>query len=307
MKNYGKRKIPRNSHEFRDLIGPLYYGGKYSESIDILISYWKRKGKSYGASSDILPGLFACSFKRHINIDGRFILLKYGVSTSEFVYDNIDEFISYFMDKFLIEYRSVKYFLKTYYRALDWEFPIDLKEKYKSKEEIINLSPKELKYNRSWEYGLVNNRVDIMTNSLIVYELKKIVASATKEFRENKGLSPVVVQWASEQYLLDKIKTIFSDQIVIGQGSPCWLEGQRFDVWLPEVNLAIEYNGLQHYEPVEHFGGVVGFEATKKRDEQKRIKCNANDTSLLEVREGYKFETVENWIKEKLNTYINTK
>ena len=92
MKNYGKRKIPRNQQEFRDLIGPLYYGGKYSESIDILISYWKRKGRSYSASIDILPGLFAAfHFFIHLSVwEGlKGSLEKFGWSVGSVCFDNV--------------------------------------------------------------------------------------------------------------------------------------------------------------------------------------------------------------------------
>jgi hypothetical protein len=47
--------------------------------------------------------------------------------------------------------------------------------------------------------------------------------------------------------------------VVLGQGNPDWLAGQRFDVWLPEISVAVEFNGIQHYEPVDFFGGESGY------------------------------------------------
>lgn len=123
-------------------------------------------------------------------------------------------------------------------------------------------------------------------------ELKSLLAKATSSFRESLGLSRNTIKWQSEQYLLEKIQLEFSHLIVIGQGSPKWLEGQRFDIWIPEISAAIEYNGSQHYEPVDFFGGEEGFRETQKRDENKRAKCEVNGTSLLEVQEGYSLEKV---------------
>ncbi len=297
LTNYGKRKIPRNPFEFEDLIDPYYSNGDYSRSIDILLSFWKRHGKSRSSICDITSGLFACSFNGNLDIDGRFILDKYFIETSEFVYDNYDEFLPYFFDRFLTEYKSVPYFLKRFYNSLDWRFPTHLIINHKTIDEIKIISPKELTYNRGWEYGLKNERIDIMTDTLISFELKRLVECATEDFRTSKGLPPSVTKWISEQHLLDSIKSTFSTLVVIGQGSPSWLDGQRFDIWLPELNAAIEYNGLQHYEPIDFFGGEEGFEATTNRDEAKREKCESNDTFLLEVKEGYKFEKVEEWIR----------
>jgi len=96
---------------------------------------------------------------------------------------------------------------------------------------------------------------------------------------------------------LEKIQLEFSHLIVIGQGSPKWLEGQRFDIWIPEISAAVEYNGRQHYEPVDFFGGEEGFRETQKRDESKRSKSEANGTSLLEVEEGYSLEVIYDWIR----------
>lgn len=49
----------------------------------------------------------------------------------------------------------------------------------------------------------------------------------------------------------------------------------RFDFFIPDLNIVIEYQGIQHYEPVEHFGGVEALEDTIKRDQIKRDFCKA--------------------------------
>ena len=52
------------------------------------------------------------------------------------------------------------------------------------------------------------------------------------------------------------------------------------DIYFPKYNVAIEYNGRQHYVEVEHFGGKLGFENTLKRDELKRQKCKERERRL---------------------------
>ena len=47
----------------------------------------------------------------------------------------------------------------------------------------------------------------------------------------------------------------------------------RLDFYLPDYNIVIEYNGIQHYIPREYFGGQLQFEHQQKRDEFVRQYC----------------------------------
>lgn len=46
---------------------------------------------------------------------------------------------------------------------------------------------------------------------------------------------------------------------ILYEYSPDWLGKQRFDIYIPKYNIAIEYNGEQHYKPIARFGGVLGY------------------------------------------------
>jgi hypothetical protein len=65
----------------------------------------------------------------------------------------------------------------------------------------------------------------------------------------------------------------------------------------------IEYNGKQHYEPSDFFGGEKEFKLQKKRDSYVRGFVNRHKSvlSLLEISYKLKKETVENKILEFLN------
>lgn len=43
----------------------------------------------------------------------------------------------------------------------------------------------------------------------------------------------------------------------------------RYDFYIPKYGLYIEFNGIQHYEPVDRFGGLKGHLATVIRDSEK--------------------------------------
>lgn len=57
----------------------------------------------------------------------------------------------------------------------------------------------------------------------------------------------------------------------------------RFDFYLPDFNMCIEYQGKQHYEPVDYFGGFSGLCSLQKRDNIKREYCKSNGVRLLEI------------------------
>ena len=54
-----------------------------------------------------------------------------------------------------------------------------------------------------------------------------------------------------------------------------------FDFYLSEHNICVEYNGIQHYEPVEIFGGETTFKLQKKKDEIKKTFCRDNNIKLI--------------------------
>lgn len=57
-----------------------------------------------------------------------------------------------------------------------------------------------------------------------------------------------------------------------------------FDFYLPDYNVCIEFDGRQHYEPVDYFGGKESFEYTIKHDETKTNYCKQNNIRLLRIR-----------------------
>ena len=58
----------------------------------------------------------------------------------------------------------------------------------------------------------------------------------------------------------------------------------KYDFYLPEYNTCIEYDGQQHFKPVEYFGGDEAFIIRKKNDEIKTKYCLENNILLLRIR-----------------------
>jgi hypothetical protein len=76
---------------------------------------------------------------------------------------------------------------------------------------------------------------------------------------------------------------MFPELLVIHHGKPDWLGRMHLDIWIPDLKIAIEYHGLQHFEEMKHFGGAESLEATKKRDALKRSACAREGVRLFEV------------------------
>jgi ssDNA-binding Zn-finger/Zn-ribbon topoisomerase 1/PII-like signaling protein len=77
----------------------------------------------------------------------------------------------------------------------------------------------------------------------------------------------------------------------------------RFDFAIldKENNLKclVEYDGPQHFRPVEYFGGIKGFKKRKQSDHKKNIYCLYNDIPLIRISTKNK-EKIKNKLKKIL-------
>ena len=60
-----------------------------------------------------------------------------------------------------------------------------------------------------------------------------------------------ISRWAREEELYQLISMLFPTKTIRREASPRWLGQQRLDIYLPELSLAIEHQGEQHYSPIE--------------------------------------------------------
>ena len=72
------------------------------------------------------------------------------------------------------------------------------------------------------------------------------------------------------------------------------------DFYIPDLNTIIEYNGIQHYVPIEHFGGKLAFNSQKKRDDYLRRYCLKNKIRLIELPYNIEFSILQDY----LDTYL---
>ncbi len=57
----------------------------------------------------------------------------------------------------------------------------------------------------------------------------------------------------------------------------------RFDFYLPKYDMCIEYDGKQHFESIDYYGGVEGLNIRRSRDLIKSNYCKMNNIDLLRI------------------------
>lgn len=65
-----------------------------------------------------------------------------------------------------------------------------------------------------------------------------------------------------------------------------------FDFYIPKYNTVIEYNGRQHYCPIEYFGGEEQFVKQTLHDSLKRDYCTKNNIIYIEIPYYYSYDEI---------------
>ncbi|WP_312076347.1 hypothetical protein [Chryseobacterium sp.] len=158
-----------------------------------------------------------------------------------------------------------------------------------------NIKIDKISYTLLGDMLVINNNysrqyVDWDKKIFISDEVKKIFYSRLKNnyrslenhIRQEKGFDEVG-SYVMEKHLLQLLIKEFPNYTIISQHSPKWLQGQRFDIFIEELNVAIEYNGIQHFKSVDFFGGDEGLAKTQFLDKQKREKSFKNEVKIFDI------------------------
>ena len=103
-------------------------------------------------------------------------------------------------------------------------------------------------------------------------------------------------KWKHELTLFHAVRKRHQDTLY--QYRPDWLGRQSLDLFIPSLQTAIEYQGIQHYRLVDFFGGEEALLQRQELDRQKRILCEENNVRLIEW--PYGLEPTDRNIREAL-------
>ena len=113
-------------------------------------------------------------------------------------------------------------------------------------------------------------------------------------------------KWKSEFLVYQIVKKIYPTQTIY-QYRPMFLKYEKgqlsYDIFITGLNIAIEYQGKQHFEAVDFFGGKEAFEDNKRRDEIKLDLSKKNGIKLIYI--TYLEDISEDLIKSKIYEALN--
>ena len=63
-----------------------------------------------------------------------------------------------------------------------------------------------------------------------------------------------------------------------------------FDFYLIDYDICIEFDGMQHFKPIEYFGGLKTLEIVKRHDDIKNKFCENNNIRLIRIKYNQNIE-----------------
>ena len=109
----------------------------------------------------------------------------------------------------------------------------------------------------------------------------------------------VPTRWGSETRLFKLVSKVYKDAVF--QYHSEFLGMQSYDIYIPTVKIAIEYQGKQHYESIKFFGGEEAYKNGVKRDKKKRKISEENGIILIEWKYDEPISNLR--LKEKLKEH----
>lgn len=118
------------------------------------------------------------------------------------------------------------------------------------------------------------------------YQALTIANSKEQTRKRTEIYSQLILQgqtspkWKSEAQLYALVSNTYQDAVY--QYRCEWLRMQSLDIFIPSLSIGIEYQGRQHYEPIEHFGGEEHFKHQQENDAKKKALCKTHGITLIE-------------------------
>ena len=147
------------------------------------------------------------------------------------------------------------------------------------------------------------------TKFLQGYEIEKSISKLERKIdnyfeniaREEFGFRKIGEGNVSELLMAKLIQQIYPTEELMMHYRPKWLLGLELDVFLPNLNLAFEYQGQQHFYAIKAWGGEKALENVKKRDQIKRNICRDGNIKLIEI--DYTEPLEQEYIKQKIDKH----
>lgn len=173
--------------------------------------------------------------------------------------------------------------------------------KFLSQEEFLHLA--KLIHGDRYDYSK-SNYIDTKTPLKIICPIHGEFWQTPNVHLSNKSGCPKCSISKGEELIINilnnnNIKFIYNYKINIDKN----INSSGFayiDFYLPDHNVFIEYNGKQHYIPIEYFGGELQLQKQKARDTYVKEYSINNNIKLIEIKYDMKDKDLEKMLKEIL-------
>lgn len=183
--------------------------------------------------------------------------------------------------------------------------PIPAKTNEKFLDEIINICGDEYKFldpyiNARTKIRCIHNINDCNnTWEIQPCEFIRGVRCPTCSRKQSKGEKFI-------QSILDSKQIIYESEYIFNDCK--YDKPLRFDFFfeLNSEKFCIEYDGIQHFQAIDAWGGEEGLELTQHRDSIKNEYCENNDIHLLRIPYTESFDNFESIINNFINKRSTT-
>jgi hypothetical protein len=139
------------------------------------------------------------------------------------------------------------------------------------------------------------NETIVLGNSLLQ---NHVVSCGCLRSKNNSNISQILSKLGYDA-VQEKYIKLYNNEI----------SGIRFDNYIEELNLAIEYDGEGHFIPIDWAGkgeewAIESLQSTQRRDEIKNNYCFENGIELLRI-SYLEIDDIENIIINKINEITN--
>lgn len=153
---------------------------------------------------------------------------------------------------------------------LNWTDWMNRNDNWDTLDDLRKIRENENKFRNSYNLAYKES-VRKYKENMQIYEnsiLKTLVNNGVK-----------ISKWNNEVNMYTVILKEYPDAIY--QYRSDWLNKQSLDVFVPSLNIGFEYQGEQHYHPVDFFGGEEGYKNTIERDKRKFQICKKHNVSII--------------------------
>ncbi len=137
---------------------------------------------------------------------------------------------------------------------------------------------------------------------LYMHQTIKYTSFTSKKFDIKTELKDYKNKWQTEKELYHIIRDLFVNENVFSHYRAPWLEGLELDIYIDEFKLGIEYQGIQHYKPLAHWGGEEGLTKRRLNDIRKKHLCEKQGVTLIYF--TYQEKITPEFVCERLMQYI---